>query len=282
MRLNLAFSMIVVHNARAWLGIALIAAWVSVARGDRMAFPVAADQYEPTAKPKFERYDRISAGIDVPPPTVAAGVAPSHKFYGDSMTAPPPANELNAATEDSQPSPSSSDPLPPPSAATNEDAASSAEADADRDRAGLISGSKQQVEAAPRVALASRAVWQRHWRQGLVLATTGCVALALFRYLCAARPEATPQPRGRKPWLASGVRSGGAADMLGPPEYLAFFGLDEKAREADVVQAYRAQSRRLHPDRGGDAAEFKAMQRRFEQAIAFVRRRDRGDRIELL
>lgn len=282
MKLSLAFPMMIVQKARAWLGIALIAASVGVARGDRMAFPVAADQYEPTAKPQFERYDRVSAGIDASPSIVAAGVEPSHEFYKDSLAAPPQANDVDAIVEAPQSSPSSSDPPPPSGGAADEDAASSAQAVADLDRAASISRSKQQVEAAPRVTRPIRAVWQRHWRHGIILATTGCVALALLRYLCAARPEVTPPTRGRKPWLASGIRSDGVADGLGPPDYLAFFGLDEKAREADVVQAYREQSRRLHPDRGGDAAEFKAMQRRFEQAIAFVRRRGRGDRIESL
>lgn len=79
----------------------------------------------------------------------------------------------------------------------------------------------------------------------------------------------------REPVLIPGMSDASPADVVGPPDYLLFFGLDATAREQDVLRAYRERSWTVHPDHGGDPAAFKEMQRRFEQSLAFVRRRSR-------
>lgn len=83
------------------------------------------------------------------------------------------------------------------------------------------------------------------------------------------------KPMPREPVLLTGVGGASIAEIVGPPEYLRFFGLDSMACEEDVLRAYRERSWAVHPDHGGDAAAFKDMQRRFEQSLAFVRRRRR-------
>lgn len=80
----------------------------------------------------------------------------------------------------------------------------------------------------------------------------------------------------REPVLVPGVCGASITDIVGSPEYLRFFGLDATAREEDVLRAYRERSWSVHPDHGGDPAAFKEMQRRFEQSLAFVRRRRRS------
>ncbi len=83
------------------------------------------------------------------------------------------------------------------------------------------------------------------------------------------------KPVLREPVLVTGVGGASIEEIVGPPEYLRFFGLDAMACEEDVLRAYRERSWAVHPDRGGDAAAFKEMQWRFEQSLAFVRRRRR-------
>lgn len=55
-----------------------------------------------------------------------------------------------------------------------------------------------------------------------------------------------------------------------PPTCLAAFGLDLPCTETDVLKAYRAKVKQLHPDRGGDIDRFLMLQRYFEEAVQLV------------
>jgi len=54
------------------------------------------------------------------------------------------------------------------------------------------------------------------------------------------------------------------------PECLDALGLDRSATEADVRNAFRAQSKELHPDHGGDAAAFRRLRDAYEDALETV------------
>jgi hypothetical protein len=56
------------------------------------------------------------------------------------------------------------------------------------------------------------------------------------------------------------------------PACLAAFGLVRGCSEADLLEAYRARVKKLHPDRGGDQRRFLALQRQFEQASRYIQR----------
>jgi len=45
----------------------------------------------------------------------------------------------------------------------------------------------------------------------------------------------------------------------------AYFGLSEESTDKDIDRAYRKSARELHPDKGGDQAEFDEMRKRYEQ-----------------
>ncbi len=59
------------------------------------------------------------------------------------------------------------------------------------------------------------------------------------------------------------------------PVCLRSFGLTYPCSEEDLKQAYRAQVKQLHPDRGGDRKKFLRLQTNFEQAMTLLR--DRGE-----
>jgi len=74
--------------------------------------------------------------------------------------------------------------------------------------------------------------------------------------------------------LGNEVQSRGAAlkaaekerDTLRGTEDYSFFGLDgESCTEKDIDRAYRQQSTRLHPDKGGDEESFTQMREKYEQ-----------------
>ncbi len=52
------------------------------------------------------------------------------------------------------------------------------------------------------------------------------------------------------------------------PECLRVLGLEAEATLKDVKRAYRRLSKQHHPDAGGEASEFKRVQRAYEQAMA--------------
>jgi hypothetical protein len=58
------------------------------------------------------------------------------------------------------------------------------------------------------------------------------------------------------------------------PKCIAWFGLEMPCREEALLQAYRERVKQLHPDRGGDRRRFLKMQRNFEEALEYLRRRD--------
>jgi hypothetical protein len=54
------------------------------------------------------------------------------------------------------------------------------------------------------------------------------------------------------------------------PEAISAFGLTMPCNEADLLKAYRARVKQLHPDRGGDRRQFLRLQTQFEAAIEFL------------
>jgi hypothetical protein len=59
------------------------------------------------------------------------------------------------------------------------------------------------------------------------------------------------------------------------PAAISAFGLTMPCSEGDVLKAYRARVKQLHPDRGGDRRQFLRLQTQFEEAIEFVREQER-------
>jgi curved DNA-binding protein CbpA len=47
--------------------------------------------------------------------------------------------------------------------------------------------------------------------------------------------------------------------------------------ESDVMRAYRARVKTLHPDRGGDKKQFLLLQKQFEESLDYVRQYADGD-----
>ena len=56
------------------------------------------------------------------------------------------------------------------------------------------------------------------------------------------------------------------------PACLASFGLELGCSEEQLLEAYRAKVKTLHPDRGGDQKRFLILQRQFEQASRYIQR----------
>ena len=54
------------------------------------------------------------------------------------------------------------------------------------------------------------------------------------------------------------------------PAAISAFGLTMPCSEADLLRAYRARVKQLHPDRGGDRRQFLRLQTQFEAAIEFL------------
>ena len=58
------------------------------------------------------------------------------------------------------------------------------------------------------------------------------------------------------------------------PRCIAVFGLMLPCTEDDLLRAYRAKVKKLHPDRGGERRKFLRLQSQFEVAIVLLRERD--------
>ena len=75
-----------------------------------------------------------------------------------------------------------------------------------------------------------------------------------------AEPKRTPAPRT------------GAAPEL---SVWAVLGLSSRASVDDVKSAYRKRALSLHPDRGGDAAQFRALHGAYEEALRRLAKKPR-------
>lgn len=62
--------------------------------------------------------------------------------------------------------------------------------------------------------------------------------------------------------------------LMDQPPCLAALELTLPCSEQQVLSAYRAKVKQLHPDRGGDMQEFLDLQKHFEQAVFLVRQRE--------
>jgi len=54
------------------------------------------------------------------------------------------------------------------------------------------------------------------------------------------------------------------------PPCIAAFGLELPCTEAELLEAYRSKVKQMHPDLGGDPAEFLALQQHFEHACSLI------------
>ena len=79
--------------------------------------------------------------------------------------------------------------------------------------------------------------------------------------------------RGEAPWTArdfaetrAAAKPADAAPRDAP--WTAVLGVTAKASVAEIKQAYRAKALATHPDRGGDADAFRAVQQAYERAMA--------------
>jgi hypothetical protein len=70
---------------------------------------------------------------------------------------------------------------------------------------------------------------------------------------------------------SSGAGSTGPAASAQHPRCLVVLGLLPPVTDEDVKQAYLAKAKEMHPDRGGDPAQFIEIQRAYEEAKDFVK-----------
>jgi hypothetical protein len=59
-------------------------------------------------------------------------------------------------------------------------------------------------------------------------------------------------------------------DADGRPDFMAVLGVAPPYAEEDVKQAYFARAKELHPDHGGNAADFDALHKAFQQAQQYL------------
>lgn len=79
--------------------------------------------------------------------------------------------------------------------------------------------------------------------------------------------------RGEAPWTArdfAETRSAQKPVDAAPHDapWTVVLGVTAKASAAEIKQAYRAKALATHPDRGGDAGAFRAVQQAYEKAMA--------------
>lgn len=85
--------------------------------------------------------------------------------------------------------------------------------------------------------------------------------------------------QGESPWPSS-ERQATAAPRPAPHANLALsvwsvLGLTARASLEEVKAAYRRRALELHPDRGGDAADFRGLQTAYEEALRRLARKPR-------
>jgi len=61
------------------------------------------------------------------------------------------------------------------------------------------------------------------------------------------------------------------------PPCLTALGLTMPCTQQELLAAYRAQVKKLHPDRGGDRRRFHRLQRNFEQAQQYLQNIEAGE-----
>ncbi|MEM9659348.1 MAG: hypothetical protein AAF961_13405, partial [Planctomycetota bacterium] len=104
--------------------------------------------------------------------------------------------------------------------------------------------------------------------------TMGCIAIAASAV--AATIHALLIYEEWAPMYTPLNTSGGPVAIT--PFFLSEFGLDRSSSLADLERAYMARARDVHPDHGGDDADFKRLHGRYERARDYLRRRDLGRR----
>jgi hypothetical protein len=75
---------------------------------------------------------------------------------------------------------------------------------------------------------------------------------------------------GKEPWPSAQAESGEALRPRASTHVTSIWqtlGVEPKATVAEIKQAYRARALRTHPDRGGSAEEFRALQSAYEAAM---------------
>ncbi|MEZ6068860.1 MAG: J domain-containing protein [Pirellulales bacterium] len=61
-----------------------------------------------------------------------------------------------------------------------------------------------------------------------------------------------------------------------PPQAFATLGISPPCTEEELKQAYREKVKQLHPDTGGDPHRFLRLQAHFEEALEWIRQRERA------
>ena len=85
--------------------------------------------------------------------------------------------------------------------------------------------------------------------------------------------------QGEPPWPSPPPRNAAAPPPKSPvsPEVSvwALLGLTARANLAEVKSAYRRRALELHPDRGGDAAQFRGLHAAYEEALRRLAKKPR-------
>jgi len=87
-------------------------------------------------------------------------------------------------------------------------------------------------------------------------------AHAWNRVLRGESPPPPPKPRNQRPERAPR-----------PESAWSLLGLEQGATLTELKRAFRARALETHPDRGGDAAQFRAVQRAYERLVAQLERK---------
>lgn len=86
--------------------------------------------------------------------------------------------------------------------------------------------------------------------------------------------------RGEAPWPERGASSSehahlpnACASPVAAPSVWSVLGLNAQASAMDVLRAYRQRALVVHPDRGGDAASFRALHAAYTEALRRLTRK---------
>jgi hypothetical protein len=85
--------------------------------------------------------------------------------------------------------------------------------------------------------------------------------------------------QGEPPWPSAAPRNAAAPPAAShadaPVSVWALLGLTSRANLEEVKSAYRRRALELHPDRGGDAAQFRALHAAYEEALRRLAKKPR-------